>query len=71
MEVDDIDPHSKLLTVTGKGNKTRTVPVGSVALQAISRWLEVRPGRRDADSAQRCSPAIGAAASACAISRRG
>ncbi len=43
VEVDDIDPHSKLLTVTGKGRKTRTVPVGSVALQAIARWLEVRP----------------------------
>jgi integrase/recombinase XerC len=43
VEVDDIDPQSKLLTVTGKGRKTRTVPVGSVALQAIARWLEVRP----------------------------
>ena len=43
VDIDDIDQHSKLLTVTGKGNKTRTVPVGSVALQAIARWLEVRP----------------------------
>ena len=43
VDVDAIDQHSKLLTVTGKGNKTRTVPVGSVALQAIARWLEVRP----------------------------
>jgi len=43
VDVDDIDPHSRLLTVTGKGRKTRTVPVGSVALQAIARWLEVRP----------------------------
>jgi integrase/recombinase XerC len=43
VDIIDIDPHSKLLTVTGKGNKTRTVPVGSMALQAIARWLEVRP----------------------------
>jgi integrase/recombinase XerC len=43
VEVDDIDARSKLLTVTGKGNKTRTVPVGSVALKAIERWLAVRP----------------------------
>jgi integrase/recombinase XerC len=43
VEVDDIDPNSKLLTVTGKGRKTRTVPVGTMALQAIARWLEVRP----------------------------
>jgi integrase/recombinase XerC len=39
----DIDQHSKLLTVTGKGNKTRTVPVGTVALEAVKRWLQVRP----------------------------
>ncbi|MEZ5573465.1 MAG: tyrosine recombinase XerC [Halioglobus sp.] len=43
VNVNDIDQHSKLLTVTGKGRKTRTVPVGSVALRAIARWLEVRP----------------------------
>jgi integrase/recombinase XerC len=43
VDVDDIDPHARLLTVTGKGRKTRTVPVGSVALEAIARWLEVRP----------------------------
>jgi len=43
VDINDIDQHSKLLTVTGKGNKTRTVPVGSMALQAIERWLQVRP----------------------------
>jgi integrase/recombinase XerC len=42
VNVDDIDSHSKLLTVTGKGNKTRTVPVGAMALEAIARWLAVR-----------------------------
>jgi integrase/recombinase XerC len=43
VNIEDIDAHSKLITVTGKGKKTRTVPVGSVALQAIARWLEVSP----------------------------
>jgi integrase/recombinase XerC len=52
VNVDDIDQHTQLLTVTGKGNKTRTVPVGSIALQAIARWLEVRPHTaNDEDSA--------------------
>ncbi|MCB1700994.1 MAG: tyrosine recombinase XerC [Pseudomonadales bacterium] len=52
LDARDIDPHSRLLTVTGKGNKTRTVPVGSVALDAIERWLEVRPQvAADKDSA--------------------
>jgi len=43
VNIGDIDTHSRLLTVTGKGNRGRTVPVGSVALAAIDRWLEVRP----------------------------
>jgi integrase/recombinase XerC len=43
LDLDAIDRHSNLLTVTGKGSKTRTVPVGSVALQAIDAWLQVRP----------------------------
>ena len=52
VNIDDIDHHSQLLTVTGKGNKTRTVPVGAMALQAIARWLEMRPQTTaDEDSA--------------------
>ena len=43
VNINDIDPQSKLMTVTGKGNKTRTLPVGTLALEAIARWLEVRP----------------------------
>jgi integrase/recombinase XerC len=53
VDIDDIDRHSQLLSVTGKGSKTRTVPVGSVALEAIERWLEVRPHTAaDEDSAK-------------------
>ena len=51
VDVSDIDPHSKLLTVTGKGNKTRTVPVGRVALEAIEHWLQVRPATGDESAA--------------------
>ncbi len=32
------------VTVTGKGNKRRTVPVGSAALAALQAWLAVRGG---------------------------
>jgi len=38
----DIDPADALLTVTGKGAKTRRVPVGTKALAAIRAWLGVR-----------------------------
>jgi len=43
IDLDDIDHQAQLVTVTGKGRKTRTIPVGSVALAAIGRWLAVRP----------------------------
>jgi integrase/recombinase XerC len=43
LDINDIDRDDMLLTVTGKGNKTRTVPIGSVAMKAIHHWLETRP----------------------------
>jgi len=43
LDIDDIDRSDMLLTVTGKGNKTRTVPIGSVAMKAIDPWLAARP----------------------------
>jgi len=53
VNVDDIDPRSQLLTVTGKGGKTRTVPVGSMALQAIQQWLEIRPAPLAGEDSER------------------
>ena len=38
----DIDLSQGLITVTGKGNKTRIVPVVSKALEALRAWLKVR-----------------------------
>ena len=38
----DMDLHQALVTVTGKGNKTRIVPVGREALKALAAWLKVR-----------------------------
>jgi integrase/recombinase XerC len=38
----DIDLGQGLITVTGKGRKTRIVPVGRMALDAIRAWLKVR-----------------------------
>ena len=42
LELADIDMREGLVTVTGKGNKTRVVPVGKKATEAITNWLEVR-----------------------------
>ncbi len=37
-----LDLRDGLVTVTGKGSKTRTVPVGSKAREALAAWLAVR-----------------------------
>ena len=38
----DLDLHQQLVRVTGKGNKTRIVPIGSQAILALRQWLTVR-----------------------------
>lgn len=43
--VGDVDTHTETVTVIGKGNKQRVVPVGRPALAALARYLERgRPG---------------------------
>nr|VFK00285.1 MAG: integrase/recombinase XerC [Candidatus Kentron sp. H]VFK03598.1 MAG: integrase/recombinase XerC [Candidatus Kentron sp. H]VFK06139.1 MAG: integrase/recombinase XerC [Candidatus Kentron sp. H] len=42
IDLKDLDLEEGLIKVVGKGNKTRIVPVGRMARQAIRRWLGVR-----------------------------
>ncbi|EKF75469.1 tyrosine recombinase XerC [Alcanivorax hongdengensis A-11-3] len=42
LDLDSIDMRAAQLMVTGKGNKTRLLPVGGPALKALGRWLKVR-----------------------------
>ena len=44
----DLDVHEGLLRVTGKGNKTRIVPVGRMALAALASWRSAQPASADA-----------------------
>ncbi len=39
---DDLDLRARRLTVTGKGNKSRQLPVGRKAVAAVERWLDQR-----------------------------
>lgn len=43
LDVGDTGNDEHLLEITGKGGKTRRVPVGRMALAAIDAWLQVRP----------------------------
>lgn len=42
LDVSDLDRSSGILRVLGKGRKERIAPVGSYAMKALNRWLEVR-----------------------------
>ena len=49
LDLGDLDPGDAMVEVTGKGAKTRRVPVGRLALEALRRWLAVRSGLAAAD----------------------
>ena len=42
LDVSDLDLNTGIVRVTGKGRKTRIVPVGKKAQGALRRWLETR-----------------------------
>ena len=43
LDLADVDFAERMVRVTGKGAKTRVVPVGSKAVRALQAWLAVRP----------------------------
>lgn len=49
LNIDALDFSTGTVTVTGKGNKTRIVPMGSHAINAIQKWLEARANIAKAD----------------------
>ena len=42
LNIDALDFSEGTVVVTGKGNKTRIVPLGSHAMKAIQKWLQIR-----------------------------
>lgn len=42
LQLHELDLADQTVRVTGKGNKTRIVPVGSRAISALGQWLKVR-----------------------------
>jgi len=44
LDIGMLDFSEGTVTVTGKGNKTRIVPLGSHAANALQAWLKLRPG---------------------------
>jgi integrase/recombinase XerC len=42
LNTDSIDISDAIITVTGKGRKTRKVPVGKQAIKALKNWMKIR-----------------------------
>ena len=52
LNLTDIDLPDKQLTVTkGKGGKSRVLPIGAKAVDALQQWFKVRPSVNDTDNA--------------------
>lgn len=49
-DIEHIDWSNRVIKVTGKGNKTRLLPIGGKAYQALQTWLEKRPKNYDTDA---------------------
>ncbi|WP_453975577.1 tyrosine recombinase XerC [Brevibacterium pityocampae] len=66
MDVSDLDPERRLITVLGKGDKERRVPYGLPAARALEAWIATgrpelsapAPASDSAGSADRRSPAL-------------
>ena len=70
LKLTDVDFTDSALRVTGKGNKTRIVPVGSFACKAIQEWLSVRSTLAPPHEATLFVSAKGAPVSPRAVQRR-
>jgi len=42
LNIDGVDLVDRVVTVIGKGNKTRVIPVGKVACRSLETWLRIR-----------------------------
>ncbi len=42
LDIQEVDLHEALVQVTGKGSKSRTLPVGRLAITALRHWLAAR-----------------------------
>ena len=53
LNIDALDFSEGTVQVTGKGNKTRIVPIGAHAMQAIQKWLQIRSTIQIKDTANK------------------
>ena len=57
LDIAQLDLADRTVRVLGKGSKTRIVPVGRKAVDALRAWLRERGGARGRRTKPRCSSA--------------
>ncbi len=55
LDIDALDFSAGTVIVTGKGNKTRIVPMGAHAMEALQKWLQIRANIKINDAANNTS----------------
>ena len=70
LDLDAIDFHAGTVQVTGKGSKTRIVPLGGYAAAALRAWLQERAGISNVDAQAVFTNARGGRLSARAVQYR-
>ncbi len=55
LDIDALDFSAGTVIVTGKGNKTRIVPMGAHAMEALQKWLQIRANIKINDAANYAS----------------
>ena len=53
LDIDAMDFSEGTVVVTGKGNKTRIVPMGAHAMEAMQKWLQIRSTISKTDTASK------------------
>lgn len=56
----DVDTRSSTIRVTGKGDKTRVVPLGTPAVEALNHWREQRFSNQGPAAAHPAAPSLAA-----------
>ena len=70
LDLEDMDLQERMVRVTGKGSKTRVIPIGRKAIIALRAWLQLRPVKLETGETAVCTGHSGRRLSHRAVQQR-